>query len=98
MFQHLKRCDGKRIKILKQTDDGFLIAEEDLKLRGYGDLTGFQQSGIKNFKFADPVIHDDLFKLAENEIRRIENKNESLLKFKPLIKLYDQAEIINDLV
>ena len=62
----------KRIKILKQTDDGFLIAEEDLRLRGYGDLTGFQQSGIKNFKFADPVIHDDLFKLSETYISSVD--------------------------
>ena len=45
----------KRIKILKNSDDGFFIAEEDLKLRGFGDLIGYQQSGIKNFRFADPV-------------------------------------------
>ena len=54
----------KGIKILKNSDDGF-IAEKDLKLRGFGDLTGYQQSGLKNFRFADPIIHDDLFKLAE---------------------------------
>ena len=40
----------KRIKILKSSDDGFFIAEEDLKLRGFGDLIGYQQSGIKNFQ------------------------------------------------
>ena len=51
----------KRIKILKESDDGFFIAEEDLKLRGFGDLTGYQQSGLKNFRFADPVIHEDIF-------------------------------------
>ena len=39
----------KRIKILKESDDGFFIAEEDLKLRGFGDLIGYQQSGMKNF-------------------------------------------------
>ena len=55
----------KRIKILKSTDDGFLIAEEDMKLRGYGDMIGFQQSGIKYFKIADPLHHEDLFKVAE---------------------------------
>ena len=61
----------KRIKILKESDDGFFIAEEDLKLRGFGDLIGYQQSGIKNFKFADPVIHNDLFNLAEKFIFKI---------------------------
>ena len=63
----------KRIKILKESDDGFFISEEDLKLRGFGDLTGFQQSGIKNFRFADPIIHEDLFKLAEKYLKNKEN-------------------------
>ena len=49
----------------QDSDDGFLIAEEDLKLRGFGDLIGYQQSGIKNFRFADPVKHEDLFKLEK---------------------------------
>ncbi len=84
----------KRIKILKQTDDGFLIAEEDLKLRGYGDLIGFQQSGIKNFKFADPVIHDDLFKLSEIYISSVD-KDINTNKYKFLLRLFDKAEITN---
>ena len=64
----------KRIKILKESDDGFFIAEEDLRLRGFGDLIGFQQSGMKNFRFADPVIHEDLFKLAEKHILNIRDE------------------------
>ncbi len=84
----------KRIKILKSSDDGFYIAEEDLKLRGFGDLTGFQQSGLKNFRFADPVIHNDLFKLAEKFIFEIKN-NINQTKYVFLLKLFDKAEIIN---
>jgi len=87
-----------RINILKQSNDGFYISEEDMKLRGFGDLLGFKQSGIKNFRLADPVHNQDLFILAEKEIKRIENEEKKLIKYKPLIKLYDQAEIINDLV
>ena len=87
----------KRIKILKDTNDGFLISEEDMKLRGFGDILGFKQSGIKNFKLADPIHNSDLFLLAEKEMRRIENSNEDIRKFKPLIKLYDRADIINDI-
>ena len=84
----------KRIKILKGSDDGFFIAEEDLKLRGFGDLIGFQQSGIKNFKYADPVVHKDLFILAENYVKNItEEINHK--KFTFLLKLFDKAEIIN---
>ncbi len=87
----------KRINILKNSNDGFFISEEDLKIRGFGDLLGFKQSGIKNFKLADPIHNKDLFLLAEKEIKRIENSNENLSKFKPLIKLYDRADIINDI-
>ena len=84
----------KRIKILKESDDGFLIAEEDLKLRGFGDLIGYQQSGVKNFRFADPVIHEDLFKLAEKYVKDNQLQiNEKKYSF--LLKLYDKAEIIN---
>ena len=84
----------KRIKILKNSDDGFFIAEEDLKLRGFGDLIGYQQSGIKTFRFADPLLHQDLFKLAE---RFVLNQNEKIneKKYDFLLKLFDKAEIIN---
>ena len=88
----------KRINILKNSNDGFEISEEDMKLRGFGDLLGFKQSGIKNFKLADPIHNEDLFLLAEKEIKRMEHENSDLRKYKPLLKLYDQAEIINDLV
>ena len=84
----------KRIKILKNSNNGFFIAEEDLKLRGYGDLTGYQQSGVKTFRFADPLIHQDLFKLAERYILQI-NKNINEKKFRFLLKIFDKAEIIN---
>tara|TARA_B100001250_G_scaffold367723_1_gene349954 strand:- start:995 stop:3034 length:2040 start_codon:yes stop_codon:yes gene_type:complete len=88
----------KRLKILKSSNDGFFIAEEDLKLRGYGDLLGFQQSGQKTFRLADPIINKDLFLLAEKEIKTIENENIDLSKYNSLIKLYDRANIINELI
>ena len=87
----------RRINILKETNDGFKISEEDMKLRGFGDILGFKQSGIKNFKLADPIHNHNLFLLAEKEIKRIENTNQDISRFKPLIKLYDRADIINDI-
>ena len=81
----------KRINILKNSNDGFEISEEDMKLRGFGDLLGFKQSGVKNFRLADPVQNEDLFLLAEKE-------NSSIEKYRALLKLYDQADIINDIV
>ena len=88
----------KRINILKNSNDGFIISEEDMKLRGFGDLLGFKQSGIKSFKLADPIHNEDLFILGEKEIKRIEKEEKDLKKYKPLIKLYDQADIINDII
>ena len=88
----------KRLQILKNTNDGFKISEEDMKLRGYGDILGFKQSGLKTFKLADPILNQNLFNLAEKEIKRIENDNEDISKFKTLMKLYDQADVINDIV
>jgi len=88
----------KRLRILKSSNDGFQIADEDLKLRGYGDLLGFQQSGQKTFRLADPILNEDLFILAENEIKNIEKENGNLSKYNPLLKLYDRADIINELI
>ena len=99
MFKsNLSENAKKRIRILKKSNDGFYIAEEDMKLRGFGDLLGFKQSGIKNFRLADPIKNQSLFSLAEKEIKRIESEEKNLSKYKILMKLYDQAEIINDLV
>ena len=98
MFKsNLSENAKKRINILKDSNDGFKISEEDMKLRGFGDILGFKQSGIKNFKLADPIHNHNLFILAEKEIKRIENEKEDIGRFKPLIKLYDRADIINDI-
>jgi ATP-dependent DNA helicase RecG len=88
----------KRLNILKNSTDGFEISEEDMKLRGFGDILGFKQSGIKIFKLADPIHNSDLFELAENEIKQMEINNKEISKYKTLMKLYDQADIINDIV
>ena len=85
----------KRIRVLKSTDDGFILAEEDMRLRGYGDIIGYQQSGAKFFKLADPVHHEDLFKIAEKNIKFEENKLVINKKYDLLLKLFDKAEIIN---
>jgi ATP-dependent DNA helicase RecG len=98
MFKsNLSENAKKRINILKESNDGFFISEEDMKIRGFGDILGFKQSGIKNFKLADPIHNSDLFLLAEKEIKKIENANEDIRRFKPLMKLYDRADIINDI-
>ncbi len=87
----------RRIKILKSSNDGFFIAEEDMKLRGFGDVLGFRQSGIKDFKLADPVQHEDLFKIAEQNIKVIELDENNFKRYNFLLKLFDKADIINQI-
>jgi len=86
----------KRIQILKSSDDGFHIAEEDMKLRGYGDIVGFKQSGIKLFKIADPVHHEDLFKIAEQNISNLNNEELNNSKYDFLLKLFDKVDLIDE--
>ena len=88
----------KRIAILKNLNDGFDISEEDMRLRGYGDILGFKQSGIKKFKLADPILHKDLFELADIEVKKIEINNSKLGNYYNLLKLYDRVSIINDII
>ena len=99
MFKsNLSQNAKKRINILKETTDGFKISEEDMKLRGYGDLLGFKQSGMQSFRLADPVLNEDLFLLADKEVKKIENEGHNFKKYMTLLKLYDRADILNDIV
>ena len=95
--KNLSENARKRIKILKSSNDGFLIAEEDMKLRGFGDVLGYQQSGIKDFKLADPIHHEDLFILAEKNIKEINLKEDNFKKYNFLLKLFDKAAIVNEI-
>jgi len=96
--KNLSQNAKRRIKILKLSNDGFYIAEEDMKLRGFGDILGYQQSGLKNFKIADPIHHSDLFELAEKNIKDIEKNKDNFKKFDFLLKLFDKANIINEII
>lgn len=60
-----------RLSILRETDDGFRIAEEDLRLRGAGELLGTRQSGPPVFRLADLAVHGDLLAMAYDDARLI---------------------------
>ena len=58
-----------RLQIMRDTDDGFRIAEEDLRLRGCGEVLGTRQSGMPEFRLADLAIHGDLIPIARDDAK-----------------------------
>ena len=58
-----------RLGIMRETNDGFAIAEEDLRLRGAGDVLGVAQSGLARFRIADLEAQADLMKIAQDDAR-----------------------------
>ena len=58
-----------RLNVMRETDDGFRIAEEDLRLRGEGDILGTRQSGMPGFRIARPEVHGGLLETARDEAK-----------------------------
>lgn len=67
-----------RLKTIRETDDGFQIAEEDLKLRGAGEVLGTRQSGLPEFRLADLAAHAELLVIARNDARLILERDPKL--------------------
>jgi ATP-dependent DNA helicase RecG len=67
-----------RLNILKDTEDGFRIAEEDLRLRGAGELMGARQSGMPAFRMADMAVHGELLAAARDDARLIIERDPEL--------------------
>jgi len=67
-----------RLQILRETEDGFRIAEEDLRLRGGGELLGTRQSGLPGFHYADLAVHGDLLAMARDDARLIVDRDPQL--------------------
>ncbi|MBV8977264.1 MAG: ATP-dependent DNA helicase RecG [Alphaproteobacteria bacterium] len=67
-----------RLKTMRETDDGFVIAEEDLSLRGAGELLGKRQSGMPEFRLADLAAHSDLLAMARDDARLVLSRDPQL--------------------
>ena len=67
----LSKSGYKRLTILRETEDGFRIAETDLKMRGAGDLIGTAQSGLPRFRIADIEAQPDLMAVAQSDARKL---------------------------
>ena len=67
-----------RLAVIRETTDGFRIAEEDLRLRGEGDVLGIRQSGLPGYRIARPDVHSQLIAQARDEALRIMKDNPKL--------------------
>jgi ATP-dependent DNA helicase RecG len=88
-----------RIAIMRETDDGFKIAEEDLRLRGEGEVLGTRQSGLPGFRLADLAVYGSLLTLARDEARRIVEENPRLEgargeALRLLLNIFERGEAI----
>jgi ATP-dependent DNA helicase RecG len=74
----LNEMSTARLKVIRETTDGFRIAEEDLKLRGEGDVLGIRQSGLPGYRIARSEVHAQLITQARDEALRIMKDNPKL--------------------
>jgi len=84
---------------MRETEDGFRIAEEDLKLRGMGEILGTRQSGTEGFKIADSAVHGDLLQMARDDARLIVSEDPELKStrgqaLKILLHLFGRDEAV----
>ena len=88
--------------VMKETEDGFKIAEEDLRLRGAGEILGTKQSGMLEFKMADINIHSNLLTTARNDARLMIKqdphlKSERGIALRTLLYLFEQDAVFKNL-
>ena len=88
-----------RLSIMRETEDGFRIAEEDLKLRGAGEMLGTRQSGLPLFRMADLSADGDLLAAARDDAQLILNKDHKLTTgrgeaLRILLYLFERDEAI----
>ncbi len=74
----LSETAKERLSIMRETEDGFLIAEKDLDLRGAGDILGTKQSGLPAFRLADLAVHAGLLAVARDDARLLIEKDPDL--------------------
>jgi ATP-dependent DNA helicase RecG len=95
----LSTTTKKRLSFLKQTEDGFAIADEDFRTRGPGDYLGTKQSGLPGYRLADPEKHEDLLPMARQDAILILQRDPKLESprghaLKILLNLFDQREAL----
>ncbi len=88
-----------RLAIMRETEDGFRIAEEDLRLRGGGDVLGTRQSGMPGFRLAQLAVHGDLLRTARDDAALILGRDPDLVSergeaLRTLLYLFERDEAV----
>ncbi len=101
--ENISQNAKKRILTMKETNDGFKIAEKDLTIRGSGEILGKKQSGIPNFKIADLSFDEEIFLDVRNYVQKIMKNNhyknnEMNKKIKLLLYLFEKDLAIKTLI
>lgn len=91
-----------RLSVMRETDDGFVIAEEDLRLRGAGELLGTRQSGLPEFRLADLQVHGDLLAAARDDAALILERDPDLMSgrgraVRTLLYLFERDAAVRNL-
>ncbi|MES2905702.1 MAG: ATP-dependent DNA helicase RecG [Pseudomonadota bacterium] len=89
----------ERLKVMRETEDGFIIAEADLKLRGHGDVLGTKQSGLPPTKMVEWSVHAPLAQIARDDARAFLEKDSHLLSprgqaLQTLLRLFDKMDSV----
>ena len=92
----------RRLTLLRDTDDGFLIADEDFRLRGGGDVLGTKQSGLPGFRLADPIEHEGLLHMAHRDAAVLLRKDPKLTSergqaVRVLLRLFERTAAMRTL-
>ncbi|MGF7161330.1 ATP-dependent DNA helicase RecG [Rhodoligotrophos appendicifer] len=88
-----------RLKIMRETEDGFLIAEEDLRLRGAGEVLGTRQSGLQSFRIANIETHGELLAVARDDAMLVLSRDPDLMgergqALRTLLYLFERDEAV----
>ena len=92
----------RRLLLLRDTEDGFAIADEDFRLRGGGDMLGRRQSGLPGFRLADPVADDGLLQMADKDAAYLLNQDPQLQgergrAVRVLMQLFERRDAVRTL-
>ncbi len=98
----LSETARRRLLLLRDTEDGFAIADEDFRLRGGGDLLGTRQSGQPGWRLADPVEHEGLLRMAAGDAALILERDPRLegergLAIRLLLRMFDRGAALRTL-